>query len=405
MGKDYFKDLKMRKLTTDDLKQFNSLLRYAFQVSEEELIKIGLEDDDIRKSKFPILTSSDVLGWFDGDKLVSQLAVYPIKMNINEKIYSIGFVTGVATYPEYSGHGLLSKLMKKALTQMREKGQTISLLYPYSIPFYRHKGWEIISDKMTFSLKDFQLPKKLSVPGIVKRVKEDSLDVINLHEKFAQKTHGCIFRNDLAWEEYWRWDVSDTTVAVYYDKNDKPKGYMVYFLNHDVFSIKEIVCLNTEAWNGLWGYISAHESMINEVKGNNYSSTPIAFWLNDSDIRETIRPYIMGRIIDVEKFLKKYRFLASNEHRKITFVVKDTMLEWNNKCFTVEFSSLKPPKIYEGKEGEKVELSIGTLTTMLMGYKSPSYLHDIEHIKAKKSTINFLETVIPHEKAYISDYI
>lgn len=405
MESGYLKNLKMRKLTTQDLEQFNDLLRYAFQVTEEELIKVGWEDDDIRQSKSPVLTSSKVWGWFDKDKLVSQIAIYPMKINIHGEFYSMGFITGVATYPEYSGHGLLSKLMKKALTQMKEKGQTISLLYPYSIPLYRHKGWEIISDKMTFSIKDFQLPKNLTAPGIVKRVEEDSPDLIKLHEKFAKKTHGCIFRNDLAWEEYWRWDVDDITIAIYYDKNETPKGYMVYLLNHEIFNIKEMVYLNTEAWKGLWGYIYAHQSMITEVKGNNYSNTPIAFWLDDSDIRETIRPYIMGRIIDVKSFLNKYPFKIPDTYKKITFSIKDNMLDWNNKNLTLEFTPLKAPIISENECEEKIELSIGTLTTMLMGYKTPSYLHNIEHIKGKKSTINFLETIIPHQKAYISDYI
>ncbi len=405
MESEYLKNLHMRKLTTKDLEQFNDLLRYAFQVTEEELLKVGWEDADIRQSKFPVLTSSEVWGWFDKDKLVSQIAIYPMKINIHGKFYSMGFITGVATYPEYSGHGLLSKLMTKTLAQMRENGQAISLLYPYSIPLYRHKGWEIISDKMTFSIKDFQLPKKLSAPGIVKRVEEDSPDLIKLHEKFAEKTHGCIFRNDLAWEEYWRWDVDDITIAIYYDKNSVPKGYMVYLLNHEIFSIKEMVYLDTEAWKGLWGYIYAHKSMITEVKGNNYSNTPISFWLEDSDIRETIRPYIMGRIIDVKNFISMYPFKNPEINKKVTFLIKDSMLEWNDISLTLEFKSSAVPVISEKECSETVELSIGTLTTMLMGYKTPTYLHNIEHIKAEKSTVDFLETIIPHQKAYISDYI
>ena len=46
--------------------------------------------------------------------------------------------------------------------------------------------------------------------------------------------------------------------------------------------------------------------MIDEVRGNSYFSDPIAFEMDDGDIRETIRPYIMGRIVDVERFLENY---------------------------------------------------------------------------------------------------
>ena len=143
MDKNHF---LIRKLSVDDLDQYDRLLRYAFQVTEGALQESGWEDEDIRQSKFPILARASVLGCFDGESLVSQFAVYPVKMNIHSVIYPVGFVTSVATYPEYAGMGLMSRLMKQSLTDMRERGRTLALLYPYSIPLYRKRGWEIISD-------------------------------------------------------------------------------------------------------------------------------------------------------------------------------------------------------------------------------------------------------------------
>ena len=154
--------LEIRKVGIEHLNQYDNLLRYAFQVTDEELLHVGWEDDEIRRAKIPILEAADVLGWFDGPNLISQISVYPMQMNIQGNICDIGFVTGVATYPEYAGMGLMSGLMKESLTEMRDNKQSICLLYPYSIPFYRRKGWEIISDKMTYEIKDVQLPKNLT---------------------------------------------------------------------------------------------------------------------------------------------------------------------------------------------------------------------------------------------------
>ena len=80
---------------------------------------------------------------------MSQFAVYPLDMNIYGERYQVGFVTSVCTYPEYTGQGIMKKLMKKSLTRMRENNKSFALLYPYSIPLYRRLGWEIISNKMT----------------------------------------------------------------------------------------------------------------------------------------------------------------------------------------------------------------------------------------------------------------
>ena len=37
--------------------------------------------------------------------------------------------------------------------------------------------------------------------------------------------------------------------------------------------------------------------------GDNYSGEPMAYLFEDSEIEETIAPYIMARIVDVENFL------------------------------------------------------------------------------------------------------
>ncbi|MGL6174561.1 MAG: GNAT family N-acetyltransferase, partial [Cellulosilyticaceae bacterium] len=286
--------LTMQVLELKHLAQFNDLLRYVFQVTNRELTDVGWEQDEIVQSKRPVLQKADVLGWFDENKLVSQLAVYPMKVNIHGVIYEMGGVTGVATYPEYSNFGLMHGLMKQSLKDMRARKQTVSFLYPYSIPYYRRKGWEIISDIMTFAIKDIQLPKPVDVPGMVHRVDTNHQDLKDTHNRFTLQRHGALVRDDLAWEEYWRWEVEDIIAAIYYDGSGVPQGYITYWIADDIFHMKEMVYLNEEARKGLWNYMSAHFSMINEVKGNTHTNESLAFLLEDSEIEEKIQPFFMG---------------------------------------------------------------------------------------------------------------
>lgn len=400
MQKNHF---HIRELNAQDLEQYNALLRYAFQVTKKTLHEYGWEEDEIKQSKFPILERADVWGCFDGNALVSQFAVYPLEMNIHSVIYPIGFVTSVATYPEYSGMGLMSQLMARGLAEMRCQGQSLALLYPYSIPLYRHRGWEIVSDKMRYRIRDNQLPRHIDVPGYVRRVGRDHPDFMTLHTRFARKTHGCLFRNPLAWEEYWRWSEDDTAVAIYYNAHDEAQGYMVYLIRDDSMSIREMIYLNSEARKGLMKYISAHESMINDVTGNHYMNEPIAFSLDDSDIRETIRPYIMGRIVDIDVFMARYR-VDPDVRGSVTFEVSDPFLAWNNRTFTF--------RLHDGRVlpeaapcPKRARLSIGSLTTLLLGYKRATELARLDKIDADEATIRLLENAIMAEKPFISDYI
>ena len=70
-----------------------------------------------------------MLGWFDGEKLISQLAVYPFQVNIFGQTFEMGGLTGVGTYPEYANMGLMNKLMGQALADMRKENN------PYPIYF------------------------------------------------------------------------------------------------------------------------------------------------------------------------------------------------------------------------------------------------------------------------------
>ena len=96
-------NLVIRPLVTADVEQYNALLRYSFQVTEQELSETGWKDDEIKQSKFPVIERADVLGCFAGDDLVAQFAAYPLDMNIYGARYAVGFVTSVCTYPEYTG--------------------------------------------------------------------------------------------------------------------------------------------------------------------------------------------------------------------------------------------------------------------------------------------------------------
>ena len=398
-------EMQIRKLTAEhDLEQYNDLLRYAFQVTEKQLLDYGWENEDIRQSKMPVLEKARVIGWFDQGHLASQFAVYPLKMNIFNHIYRIGFVTSVATYPEYTGLGLMSGLMRRSLEEMREMGECLAILYPFSIPLYRHRGWEIISDKMSFRIKDNQLPHKIRIGGYVRRVEENNPDLKRLHNIFAAQTHGCLLRNELAWEEYWRWDVEDTTIAIYYDDLDTPTGYMVYLLKDNIMHIKEMVYLNREAQKGLWEYIHAHDSMIDEVHGSTYFSEPIAFEMDDGDIKESIRPYAMGRIIDVEDFLADYPCDPDGGTLCIELEIEDSLLPWNDRTFNVRFADGHCTMTREPAEYH-LKMGIGTFTTLLLGYKTAERLYELERIEGREEAVERLDDVLFHKIPYISDYI
>lgn len=403
MDNNFHQDLHIRPVEEKDVDQFNELLSYVFQITESDIEESGYESKrEMIKSKRPILELSKVFGWFNGDQLVSQIAVYPCEVNIHGTLYKMGGVTGVGTYPEYAGHGLMKDLIKLALETMRADQQWISYLYPYNVPYYRRKGWEMMSDKLTFKIRDTQLPKTVEVPGIVERKEVDDPDVFTVYNQFSRENHGALQRTAFHWEEYWRYENEESrTAAVYYNKSGHPTGVLFYWVAEEVFHVKEMFYLNQEARNGLWNFISAHFSMVYWVKGDIFKNEPLAFLLEDSQIKETIEPYYMARIVDVTEFLKKFPFKAFDQ--PFHFVVSDPVAEWNNGIFGLNYA--KGEVIVSNDPiGKAVQLDIQTLTCVLMNYRRPAYLARIERLHTDSDTLQLLETIIPDMEAYFGDY-
>jgi predicted acetyltransferase len=399
------KQLKIKKVGLEHLKQYNQLLRYVFQVTDRELHQVGLEEDEIIRAKSPVLEQADVWGWFDGDKLISQAAVYPLQVRIFNKTYDMGGLTSVGTYPEYTNQGLMYKLLCHALENMKNHGQSISFLYPYSIPYYRRKGWEIISDRITYEIHDYQLPKNKQISGEIERVPVNSNSVKKAYERFSLQTHGAMLRNnDLIWQEYWRWDPDDMMAAVYYNESGQPDGYVLYRIANEVFHIKDMIFINEEARSGLWNFVSAHFSMITKVIGHTYTDEPLAFLLEDANIKEIISPYYMARIVDLKSFIAQYPFKPDSTDRKWTFTLDDPLLSWNQGVFTLRISAAGQGEVIHASEKSNDRIDIQTLTTMLLGYKRPDYLHKIGRLSCGPETVDMLEDAIEQQTPYFSDY-
>jgi acetyltransferase, GNAT family len=179
---------------------------------------------------------------------------------------------------------------------------------------------------------------------------------------------------------------------------------MVYLIKNDIMHIKEMIYLNREAKKGLWEYIHAHDSMIDAVHGYTYFSEPIAFEMDDGDIKETIRPYAMGRIIDIESFLQDYPCDPDGGTLYIELEIEDHLLLWNNRSFRLCFSDGTCMLTDEPAE-YKLKMEIGTLTTLLLGYKTAERLYALERIEGKQEAVDRLDDVLFHKIPYISDYI
>ena len=108
--------------------------------------------------------------------------------------------------------------------------------------------------------------------------------------------------------------------------------------------------------------------------------------------------------VDVEEFLHLYH--CSPEEKGVCFDldIDDAFLPWNNRPFRVWFEGGNCTLTDRDPDYE-LRMSIATLSTLLIGYKTAAKLARIGRITGSDEAIARLDHALLHEAPYISDYI
>ncbi|MGG2933598.1 GNAT family N-acetyltransferase [Bacillus pacificus] len=380
------------RLKENKFREALRLSEYAFQYKVDEE---GLQQQ-ITKMK----ESHEVYGIMEGENLAAKLHLIPFHIYIGKEKFKMGGVAGVATYPEYRRSGYVKELLQHSLQTMKKDGYTVSMLHPFAVSFYRKYGWELCANLLVCHLTKSDLVMKKQVNGTVKRFNKEnhSEEVEKLYETFAERFSGMLVRN----EKWWLQAVyEDLTLAIYYDENKTAAGYMLYKIEKSKMTVEEFVPLHNEARNGLWNFICQHDSMIKELEMTVSENEQLLYTLQEPRVKTEIKPYFMGRIVDVEQFLKQYELNWNNIQQEIILHITDSFAPWNN--VSVRLANYEITIIEEPMD-KGIKLDINALSTILFGYKRPLELNELELINGSEEEIRAFEKIVPVREAFIYDF-
>ncbi|WP_142336857.1 GNAT family N-acetyltransferase [Bacillus toyonensis] len=380
------------QLQEDKFREALRLSEYAFQykVNEERL------QQQITRMK----ESHEIYGIMEGEDLAAKLHLIPFHIYIGKETFKMGGVAGVATYPEYRRSGYVKELLQHSLQTMKKDGYTVSMLHPFSVSFYRKYGWELCADLLVCHMTKSDLVMKKQVNGTVKRFNKENHpeEVEKLYETFAERVSGMLVR-----EKNWWLQVvyDDLALAIYYDENKTAAGYMLYKIENYKMTVEEFVPLHNEARNGLWNFICQHDSMIKELEMTVSENEPLLYTLQEPRVKTEVKPYFMGRIVDVEQFLKQYEFNWNDVQQEVILHITDSFAPWNNVVVRLANHELT---IVEEATEKGIKLDINALSTIMFGYKRPLELNELELISGNEEAMRSFENLVPVRKPFIYDF-
>ncbi|MGY4689686.1 GNAT family N-acetyltransferase [Salibacterium sp. K-3] len=389
--------MEIRKMSGSQMRQSLELDQFAFQFefTKEE-----------KKNHERIMKPENTWVAEEKGQLLSKLTILPMEVFIGGVSMPMGGISGVATWPEARRSGLVRRLLHASLEDMKNRGQVVSFLYPFSIPFYRKFGWELFSDAVTWTIKKEQLPKKEEISnGRIRRIPPAEWPTLQqIYQAYAHCYNGMVNRD----ESWWRYTVlkkKKGQIAVFSNESGEDKGYMIYHIKNNHMTVHEFIALDEETREQLWRFISNHDSMINEAKIKPTVGDPGRFMLFDPSIDERRESYFMARIVDMKRFLEMYPFRIKEE-KDIVLNISDPSASWNNGIFVVRKNESGHEVEHYSRMGAEdgIQIDINTAAAVLLGYISVPDAVRTGRIDGSESAQTALSEAVTEESPFIYDF-
>lgn len=326
-------------------------------------------------------------GLFEEDKILGGMRFHDFNMNIFSNCILAGGVGMVAVDLIHKKEKVAREMISFFLNHYREKGAAITCLYPFRPDFYKKMGFGFGTKINQYRVRPFCIPDNKSKEHICYLESEDKLQVLECYNRYANKTHGMIFRKDMDLKSL----LQNTTYrAVGYKENGRVLGYMFFsfkqasednFLKNDL-EIREIIYENKAVFSEFLTFLHSQDDQINRIVFNTQDEY---FHHNFSDPRngmENIIPSVyhvsntqgvglMYRIINTVlmfEILKEHDFGAQNCKLKLS--VRDNFINQNNGSIIVHFINGKPFVKHENDFEVEIGLDISDFSSMIMGVVS-----------------------------------
>ncbi|WP_456271658.1 GNAT family N-acetyltransferase [Bacillus sp. AK031] len=377
----------IKKLTREHYEESLNLSMYAFQynVPEEE-----------RENRYKQIDQHELYGIEEGGKLAAKLHLLSLDVWLNGQEFSMGGIAGVATYPEYRRNGFVKELLTFSLNRMKEKGQTISMLHPFSVAFYRKYGWELFSSLKKVKVTQAEMSMFNQVPGFIQRFDKSDFPVSleTIYRHYSESFSGMLSRTKEWWKDR---AITSLNVAVYHSEEGIEEGYILYGIKDQKMKVEEFVALNAESRSGLWNFICQHDSMVTEVELVLAPGDPLPYLLSNPRTQTEMCPYFMARVVDVKRFLGLYINTFKNE---VSFSVSDKFAPWNNKTFTISDG-----KVLETETADcSVKMDINALVPLFFGVYSAKELEGMGVIEGTPEQISILDDNIKSKPGFFIDF-
>lgn len=319
---------------------------------------------------------------------------YTIKINGND--IEASYIGGIAANPENRSTEVMNVLAADTLGFIAGKNIPIAFTVPDNYKFFERYGFSLCYDYKQYDITPDDLPS-YGINGTIVRpsaINKDIIDILNgIYEKFTLGKNGYTIRTEENWklifDDFYK--NFDGKCVIYKNQRDEFLGYMLYIIRDNKMGVYELAYSKREGYEGLIGFIKAHEGIINKVSVKTPSDDLLYLTFCDNRTAVASYPFAAARITDVREILRLYKDLMPQNLR---IQVIDRVMEENNHTYTFAEGDVI---IIETEAN--VATDIGTLTQLVLGYLSVDEAYALNLVKGDAS---LLKQIFKKQTTYIN---
>ncbi len=342
----------------------------------------------------------------ENDELMSSLQLNQYKINLNNKIYDTSYVVGVSTYPNARGKGYMKDMMGFALNELYKKDQLISLLMPIDYRLYKKYGYEHCYDQIEYKLNIEEL-KQFKIVGDFEKITNNHINyMMDIYNEFLLNTNGHVVRDKNYYENLFK-EIKCENGHMYIHKEENYEGYIIYFIMEDTMFIREICYKNINSLKSMLKFIYNHNTQCKKVTIMSPVIDSIRYILPNLKTSEiNIKPFMMGRVINLEKFLNTLS-IECNDLDGVYIEIIDNQIKENNNVFEIRVKDNEVKAIKSNKKAD-IGLSINYISQLAFSYidiEKVLFLENITKTKENTKAINLLKSIFSKKENYINEYV
>ncbi len=357
----------------------------SFKDEIKDLWRIAFGDTEAFLSAYfgGIWQGKNALAMLEDDKVIGALELVPYTLSVRNQDVKTSYIVGVSTLPSHRNRGVAKALMNAALVEQKRRGETFSLLIPFSYEFYEKMGYATCYNEGHSAVKTDVLPEISG--GSFQVASCNDYEVLNhIYEIFCKDKNAFIRRSETQWQFVFSFlSMVGGTLAMYKDDTGTYVGYIAFLQDKKRFRVLEMAYENESGLSALLSFAKKEAADYETIDFLHPANAPALFGAS-------LHPSAMARIVNVPDAL-------SAGLGDVSLYVTDDFFPENSGVYIEENGIVQ-----KTDSKPDVTIDIGSLTQLVLGFCSCKELKKAGRLTGKNDAINKLDVLYPKQENYIN---